>query len=89
MIQTRQEVTGGKPSAYFVVSRAIKNTKLSGEVAAVLKDYGLPVFSHGTTQRVAYPTSASEGRTVLDKPDVAEEIRGIKEELKGVIHANS
>ena len=85
MIQTRQEVTGGIPQAYFVVSRAIKNTKLSGEVAAVLKDYDLPVFNHGTTQRVAYPTSAAAGKTVLDIPDVEGEIHGIKEELKGVI----
>ena len=51
MIDARQAVTGGKPLAYFVVSRAIKNTKLSGEVGAALEDYGLPVFKSGTTQR--------------------------------------
>ena len=65
MVDVRRAVTGGKPLAYFVVSRAIKNTKLSGEVSAALEDYVLPVFKSGTTQRVVYPTTASEGTTVL------------------------
>ena len=83
MVDARREVTGGKPLAYFVVSRAIKNTKLSGEVGAALEDYGLPVFKSGTTQRVLYPTTASEGTTVLATfPD---EIEAIKDELKEVL----
>ena len=83
MVDARREVTGGKPLAYFVVSRAIKNTKLSGEVGAALEDYGLPVFKSGTTQRVVYPTTASEGTTVLATfPD---EIEAIKDELKEVL----
>lgn len=65
MIEARRAVTGDRPLAFFVVSLAIKNTKLGGEVAAALKEYGLPVFKSGTTQRVVYPTTASEGRTVL------------------------
>ena len=80
MIDARRAVTEGKPLAFFVVSRAIKNTRLSGEVAAALQDYGLPVFKSGTTQRVVYPTTASEGRTVLD--DYPDEIEAIKDELK-------
>ena len=80
MIDARRAVTGDKPLAFFVVSRAIKNTKLSGEVAAALEDYGLPVFKSGTSQRVVYPTTASEGRTVL--ADFPDEIEAIKDELK-------
>ena len=57
IIQARQEVTDGKPKAAFLISRAIQNTKLSGEVHEALKDYGLPIFINGTVQRVAYPTS--------------------------------
>ena len=80
MIEARQDVTGGQPRAYFVVSKAIKNTKLSKEVGAAVADYGLPVFQSGTTQRVVYPTAASEGTTVLTTfPD---EIQAIKNELK-------
>ena len=85
MIEARRAVTEGKPLAFFVVSRAIKNTKLSGEVAAALEDYGLPVFKAGTTQRVVYPTTASEGRTVL--ADFPDEIEAIKAELKEVLNA--
>ena len=82
MVEARQEVTGGRPPAYFVVSRAIKNTRLSQEVGAAVADYGLPVFQAGTTQRVVYPTAASRGATVLATfPD---EIQAIKNELKEV-----
>ena len=36
---------------------------------------GLPVFKSGTTQRVVYPTTASEGTTVLATfPDEIEEV---------------
>ena len=84
LINARQEATSGKPKAAFVISRSIKNTKLSGEVAEALKDYGLPVFGAVTTQRVAYPTTASRGGTVFDDSsnEAAREIDAIKEELK-------
>lgn len=83
LIKTRQEVMDGSPQAHFVISRAIKNTKLSGEVASALQDYGLPVLQAGTTQRVAYPTTASEGLTVLSKPnsEAAREITAVKQEV--------
>ena len=82
MIKARQEISP-KPKAYFVISRAIKGTKLSGEVAGALEEYGFPVFEAGTTQKVAYPTTAGEGKTVLSTfPD---EINAIKDELKGVL----
>lgn len=85
LISARQEATGGKPKAAFVISRSIKNTKLSGEVGDALKEYGLPVFQAATTQRVAYPTTASRGGTVFDEGvgEAAKEIDAIKEELKG------
>lgn len=83
LIAARQEATGGTPKAAFVISRSIKNTKLSGEVAEALKEYGFPVFESVTTQRVAYPTSASRGATVYDEPsdEAAREIEAIKAEL--------
>lgn len=84
LVSARQEATGGKPKAAFVISRSIKNTRLSGEVAEALKGYGLPVFSAATTQRVAYPTTASRGGTVYDEGagEAAREIDAIKEELE-------
>lgn len=44
VIKVRQEITEGKPKAAFIISRAIKNTKLSGEIAEALVSYGLPVL---------------------------------------------
>lgn len=84
VIMARQEVTDGKPKAAFVISRAIKNTKLSGEVAEALANYGLPVFKSGTSQRVAYPSTAAEGKTVFSESDsnpAAMEVRAIIDEL--------
>ena len=64
IIKARAEVANGKPLAVFVVSRVIKNTKLSQDVLEALKQYELPILNSYTTQRVIYPTSASEGNTV-------------------------
>lgn len=68
LVKTRQEVTDGRPLAAFVVSRAIKSTKLAGEVAEALNDYGLPTLDAGTTQRVVYASTAGEGKTVFEEP---------------------
>lgn len=87
IIAARREVTNGKPKAAFVISRAIKNTKLSGEINQALSDYGLPVFKAGTTQRVVYPTTAAEGLTVFSDPssDAAREINTLKKEVLEVL----
>ncbi|MGF1981397.1 MAG: ParA family partition ATPase, partial [Nostoc sp. CmiSLP01] len=87
IIAARREVTNGKPKAAFVISRAIKNTKLSGEINQALKDYGLPVLKASTTQRVVYPTTAAEGLTVFSDPssDAAREINTLKKEVLEVL----
>ena len=82
LVKTRMQIDENLKAA-FLVSRAIKGTKLSGEVAEVLSGYELPVLHNGTTQRVAYASTASEGKTVLceDSP-AADEIRHIFKEIK-------
>lgn len=87
IIAARREVMNGKPQAVFAISRAIKNTKLGGEVALALEEYNLPVLKAGTTQRVAYPTTASEGLTVFSDPhsDAAKEINALKNEVLKVM----
>ena len=87
IVTARQKVTDGEPRTAFVVSRAIKNTKLSQEVTSALEAYELPVFTSGTTQRVLYPTTASVGQTVFSEPSslAAQEIVSIKNELKEFI----
>lgn len=87
IIKARQEVTDGKPIAAFIVSRAIKNTKLSMEVIEALKQYELPILNSYTTQRVVYPTSASEGHTIYVRTfnDAALEIDTIRNEIIGAL----
>ncbi len=69
VIKARQDVTDGLSKAAFLVSRAIKNTKLGAEILEALEGYELPILKSQTTQRVAYPTTASEGKTVFVEPD--------------------
>ena len=87
LIKARQEVTGGKPKAVFLVSRAIRNSKLSREVVEALQGYGLPTLKAGTTQRVIYPTTASHGLTVMSDPgcEAAMEIMAIVREIEMVV----
>ena len=83
LVKARQEVTDGQPVAAFVISRAITNTKLSGEISEALEGYGFPVLANATTQRVIYPTTASVGETVFSQPGnpAITEIEAIAEEV--------
>lgn len=83
-IKMRQEMTNGKLKAAFIISRSIKNTKLSREINEALEDYGLEVFNSGTTQRISYPTSAGEGKTIYQSTDkeAIKEINDIAIELQ-------
>jgi chromosome partitioning protein len=83
LVKARQEVTDGQPVAAFLISRAITNTKLSGEINEALDEYGFPVLKNGTTQRVIYPTTASSGETVFSQPGnpAITEIEAIAEEV--------
>lgn len=84
LIKERQKITDGRPRAAFVISRQISNTILGKEIRNALNDYSLPVFSHGTFQRIIYPKSAATGSTVLDSGDTtaSNEIKNILVELK-------
>lgn len=83
LIKARQEVTNGRPRAAFVISRAIKNTRLSREVVEAALEHGLPIFAAGTTQRQGYAATAADGHSVVDggHPDAAAEIEAIAAEL--------
>lgn len=85
LVKQRIEVTDGKLQAAFVVSRAIKGTKIGAEVADALAGYGLPVLESRITQRVSYPGTAANGSTVLDTEpdgDAAAEVRALAAEIK-------
>ena len=85
IIKARQNLMDGKPRAAFVISRTKKNTHASREIREVLEQYGLPIFTSFTSDRIIYASSASTGQTVLDiepKGEAAKEIKNIVEELR-------
>ncbi|MBP8938496.1 ParA family partition ATPase [Brucella anthropi] len=89
LVKQRIEVTDGKLRAAFVVSRAIKGTKIGSEITEALNGYGLPVLATRITQRVGYPGSAAAGSTVLDlEPDseAAREIIALADEVKQILN---
>lgn len=84
LVKQRIEMTDGKLQAAFVVSRAIKGTRIGAEVADALAGYALPVLTSRITQRVSYPSTAASGTTVLDTEpdgDAANEIRALAKEI--------
>lgn len=83
LIKDRQTVKDGKPKAAFVLSRKIINTNIAKSIHEVIKDFGLPVFVSGTSQRVSYAQSLIRGDTVFEAPnnDAADEINAIYAEM--------
>ena len=88
LVKQRIEVTDGKLQAAFVVSRAIKGTRIGAEITEALAGYGLPVLASRITQRVSYPGTAAAGTTILDaEPDSdgAKELRALMNEIKQML----
>jgi chromosome partitioning protein len=89
LVKQRIEVTDGKLKAAFVVSRAIKGTKIGAEVVEALSGYGLPVLKSRITQRVSYPSTAAGGTTVSDAEpngEAAGEIMALANEIKQLLN---
>ena len=85
LVKQRIEVTDGKLKAAFVVSRAIKGTRIGAEITEALAGYGLPVLESRITQRVSYLVTAAAGTTILDAEpdgDGSGEIRALMNEIK-------
>lgn len=85
LVKQRIELTDGRLQAAFVVSRAIKGTRIGAEITEALIGYGLPVLDSRITQRVSYPGTAAAGTTVLEaepESDAANEIRALANEIK-------
>jgi chromosome partitioning protein len=84
LVKQRIEMTDGRLKAAFVISRAIKNTKIGAEIREALEGYGLPVLETRITQSVVYPSSAAVGATVIDvepSSNAAQEIRALASEV--------
>lgn len=88
LVRQRIEMTDGKLQAAFVVSRAIKGTRIGGEVAEALAGYELPVLETRITQRVSYPTTAASGTTVLEaepNSEASSEVRALANEIVNLL----
>ncbi len=88
LVKQRIEVTDGKLKAAFVVSRAIKGTKIGAEVTEALSGYGLPVLESRITQRVSYPSTAAGGTTVIDsepESEASREVQALANEIKKLL----
>jgi chromosome partitioning protein len=89
LVKQRMELTEGQLKAAFLISRAIRNTKLGQEVTEALTGYALPILAVRIMQRVIYPTTAAAGTTVLDTEphgEAAKEIRALTHEIKGILN---
>lgn len=85
LVKQRIEVTDGRLQAAFVVSRAIKGTRIGGDVAEALAGYELPVLETRITQRVSYPGTAAAGTTVMEAEphgDAATEVYALASEIQ-------
>lgn len=89
LIHQRQEITGGKLKAAFIVNRQITGTNLGKEIRPSVSEYNLPVFENGTFQRIIYAESASTGNTVCETNNhtAKDEIYKITHELMEFINA--
>lgn len=88
LVKQRIDITEGRLQAAFVISRAIKGTKIGAEVADALEGYQLPVLQSRVTQRVIYPGTAATGSTVLETEpngDAAKEILALAAEIKSML----
>lgn len=89
LVKQRIEMTDNKLKSAFVVSRAIKNTKIGSEVSEVLIEYGLPVLNAKIVQRIAYPNSAAIGKTVFETEsktsDAVAEMNALATEVKNYL----
>lgn len=79
LLKQRIEITDGKLQAALLITRMIKGTKLGSEVRNALLEFDLPILNTVICQRVIYPSSAAEGRTVLDKEPNGEASREINQ----------
>jgi len=89
LVKQRIEMTDNKLKSAFVVSRAIKNTKIGSEVSEVLIEYGLPVLNAKIVQRIAYPNSTAIGKTVFETEsktsDAVAEMNALATEVKSYL----
>jgi chromosome partitioning protein len=88
-IKALQDLLGGKPVAFFVVSSQVIGTLLAEEIRDVLEKLGLPVLKARTSQRVSYTEALTSGLTVFEEDrdgKASREVSDIKNEILAVLN---
>ena len=87
-VKARQETAAGSPKAAFVITMSKPRSLLSLQIETALQEYGLPVLRARTTERVAYPQAAIEGKSVLEGRDrtARHEILALRDEVERLIN---
>ncbi len=68
----------------FVINRKIVNTAIGRDVTEALSGYDIPVLRSQVCQRVAFASSAAQGKTVMESngsSQAAQEITALVDEL--------
>ena len=82
LIQARQNVTEGRPTAAFLINRLKPNTRLSRELRDAIGEYGLEILEGAVHDRIAYAESISNGATVLNQQGPArQDIENITDQI--------
>lgn len=86
-IEERQEITGGKPEARFLLSRCSPDKRVSVGEVSELRGIGIPVLSGRMINRVNYSRTLREGSTVFSLPETDKarlEVAAIHQEISHV-----
>lgn len=84
LIKDRQEVTDGKPLATIMVARAIVGTVIERTAKTAMEEFGLPIMTAQTYNRVAYVEGIAKGLSAMDLPPsdpMRQEIEAVTAEL--------
>ena len=86
-VMARRQVAGGAPRAAFVITMSRPRTRLGRQVDQALAEYRLAILDARTTERVAYPQAAIEGKSVLEGRDqtARNEILAIRGEVERMV----
>ncbi|MBF0186614.1 MAG: AAA family ATPase [Magnetococcales bacterium] len=86
LIQTRQEITDGRPAAAWIITQQKRGTRLAGDVEQTLSEFNLPVLPHRVSDRVSFVETMTQGTTVMESndPKAKLEIKNITDEILNI-----
>jgi chromosome partitioning protein len=89
-IETRREITDGRPDARFVISRAIGSSTMTDQVQKILDEAPFGRLEASVNQRVAFARALGRGLSIHQTTDRKgkNEINAITDELEQILRDN-